>query len=137
MSSQEAPHKRKRNSFTPDEDDLLRELVMKHGENNWRRIASKIPKRDRRQCRERWFNYLTPLVINGPWTTEEENLLRTKVTECGRKWKAMQPFFVGRTDINIKNHWKQMSQRGVCPGCFSSGHEPLWPACLIRDPDEE
>jgi hypothetical protein len=97
-------------AFSPDEDDHLRELVGKYGENCWRRIAAKMPKRDRRQCRERWFNYLTPFISNGPWTPAEEALLRAKVGEHGRHWKAIQPFFSGRTDINIKNHWKRMQK---------------------------
>jgi hypothetical protein len=113
MSFDDARPRRKRMSFTPDEDDRIRELVAKYGENNWRRIASKMPKRDRRQCRERWFNYLTPMVSNGPWTPEEDELLRAKVDQFGRKWKAIQPFFPGRTDINIKNHWKQLVKAGA------------------------
>jgi hypothetical protein len=111
MSSQEdSPKKRKRISFTPEEDDRLRELVLNYGGADWRRIASKMPKRNARQCRERWFHYLTPEVSNGPWTPQEEELLRTKVHESGHRWTAIQQFFPGRTDINIKNHWKQMKK---------------------------
>jgi hypothetical protein len=69
-----------------------------------------MPKRNRRQCRERWFSYLSPVVSNGPWTEKEEELLRAKVSEAGRKWRIIQVFFPGRTDINIKNHWKQMQR---------------------------
>jgi hypothetical protein len=102
--------KRTRLSFTPDEDDLLRVLVGKYGEDNWQVIAAKMTRRSRRQCRERWVNYLSPAVCNRPWTPEEEDLLSVKVKEIGRKWKAMEPFFPGRTDVNIKNHWKQMEK---------------------------
>jgi hypothetical protein len=69
-----------------------------------------MPHRDRRQCRERWTNYLSPAVANGPWTHEEEDLLKAKVAALGHSWRAIQPFFPGRTDINIKNHWKQMEK---------------------------
>jgi hypothetical protein len=101
---------RKRNGFTPDEDDRLRELVGKYGENSWRGISAKMPRRNRRQCRERWFNYLSPIVCNGSWTECEENLLRRKVHEAGHKWRVIQAFFPGRTDINIKNQWKHMER---------------------------
>jgi hypothetical protein len=110
---------RKRKAFTPEEDDRLRALVSRLGDANWRGIAAKMPRRNRRQCRERWFNYLCPTICNAPWSTLEEDLLRTKVQECGRKWRVIQAFFTGRTDINIKNHWKHMERmdekRERCP----------------------
>ncbi|OHS94678.1 r2r3-MYB transcription factor [Tritrichomonas foetus] len=98
------PRKR-RNTFTPEEDKSLNKLVIKYGENNWHKVARKMPRRDVRQCRERWFNYLSPLVVNGKWTQEEEGLLIEKVHEYGRKWKYLTQFFPGRTDINIKNRY--------------------------------
>lgn len=102
---------KKRTSFTPEEDDRLRELVGKYGFSDWNRIAHKLPKRDTRQCRERWFNYLSPDVQNGPWTLDEEALLAEKVCQHGRTWKLMTAFFQGRTDINLKNHWNYMEKR--------------------------
>ena len=110
MPPKQGKHKR-RSAFTPEEDDRLRELVGKHGENNWFHIASKMPKRDTRQCRERWFNYLSPKVINGVWTQPEDDLLAEKVAIFGRKWKSIEPFFPGRTDINIKNRWNFLQKR--------------------------
>jgi hypothetical protein len=113
MSADERKRK-KRCSFTPDEDDRLRELVEKYGTHDWTRVASKIRRRDPRQCRERWTNYLSPSVINGPWTVEEDELLAEKVAEFGRKWQHVAGFFQGRTDINVKNHWNHLQKlRGI------------------------
>jgi hypothetical protein len=108
---------RKRVSFTPDEDDRLRALVAKFGDNDWGRVASKLPRRDRRQCRERWFKYLTPHVRNGPWSREEEELLRHRVHELGHRWTAIRASFPGRTAINVNNHWKQMKKLDVGRDC--------------------
>ena len=96
---------KKRNAFTEEEDKMLSNLVGRFGEDNWNKIARRMPKRDVRQCRERWLNYLSPLVINGAWSKEEEELLVRKVNEYGRKWKFITQFFPGRTDINIKNRY--------------------------------
>jgi hypothetical protein len=101
---------RKRKAFTPDEDDRLRNLVSRLGDTNWRSIAMKMPRRNRRQCRERWTNYLSPAICNGTWSKRDQDLLRIKVQECGAKWRVIQGFFPGRTDVNIKNHWRQMQR---------------------------
>jgi hypothetical protein len=104
---------RKRVSFTADEDDRLRKLVARFGESDWGRVANGFAGRDRRQCRDRWFKYLAPTVHNGPWSAAEEDLLRRKVDELGRRWTSIQSAFPGRTDINIRNHWKQMKKMGL------------------------
>ena len=102
---------KKRFAFTCDEDDRLRGLVSKYGEDNWAIIASKMKKRSTRQCRDRWINYLSPLAINGTWTPEEDQLLNEKVETYGRKWKFLTNFFFGRTDINIKNHYNFLQKK--------------------------
>jgi hypothetical protein len=91
--------------FSQSEDIKLVELVTKHGERDWPAIARQMPNRSVRQCRERWTNYLTPSVINGPWSPQEDALLLARFKEFGSRWRKMTQFFVGRTDINIKNHY--------------------------------
>lgn len=64
--------------FTKAEDKKLRELVNRHGTSNWIPISKQMPGRNARQCRDRWLNYLSPDVVNGPWTAEEDELLVKK-----------------------------------------------------------
>jgi hypothetical protein len=97
--------------FTPVEDTRLRELVGVFGHSDWGTIARYLPTRTVRQCRERWFYYLAPSVINGPWSSEEDALLLDKFGEIGSKWKALTQFFPGRTDVNIKNHHAALVRR--------------------------
>ncbi len=96
---------KKRSAFTTYEDIRLGELVSKYGLENWEFITEKMPKRTVRQCRDRWLNYLSPDVVNSPWTREEDERLFEQVANNGNKWRAMLPAFPGRTDINIKNRW--------------------------------
>lgn len=97
--------------FTSQEDELLSKLVKTYGTNNWQSISAQIPGRNARQCRDRWLNYLSPDVVNGPWTAEEEELLVEKYKEFGPSWKQIATFFPTRTDINIKSRWNLIKRR--------------------------
>jgi hypothetical protein len=100
-----------RHKFLKAEDDLLRDLVSRFGEQNWNIIASFMKRRSARQCRERYKNYLSPRVNTRPWLPEEEELLTAKVGELGQKWAKITSFFEGRSDVNVKNHWAAILSR--------------------------
>ena len=100
--------------FIPQEDELLRNLVQEYGENdNWSIIAKKmtITYRNQRQCKERWFNYLSPNINNTPFTHEEDNKLEELYAEYGAKWVQIAKYFPSRTDINIRSRWLVLQRR--------------------------
>lgn len=99
--------------FTPDEDEMLKKLVLHYGENDWSQISNKMKHRSARQCRERYRNYLAPHILNPPWSKEEEELLCQKYREYGPKWAMITKFFSQRSDVNIKNHWASMRNREI------------------------
>lgn len=108
-----------KNKFNTEEDEILTEIVndtLKKQPDiskiNWCEIAKQMNTgKNARQCHDRWLNYLSPSVDNGPWTEEEENLLIQKYNEMGPKWKKISSFFKSRTDTNLKNRWKLMQRR--------------------------
>jgi hypothetical protein len=100
-----------RHKFLPAEDELLRTLVERYGETNWNLISKFMRRRNARQCRERYRNYLSPIFRNVPWTADEERLLIEKVKEHGQKWSVIARSFEARSDVNVKNHWAAMSSR--------------------------
>ena len=59
--------------WTKEEDDLVRRIVEEQGvgEVRWSVIASQLPGRVGKQCRERWYNHLSPTVNKQPWTQQE------------------------------------------------------------------
>jgi hypothetical protein len=120
-------HKRTRRLFTVDEDCELRRLVAIHGDGEWEMIAEALPGRSCRQCRERWINYLSPAINNGPWSDSELRLLEQKVAELGQRWKPLEVFFPGRTDINIRNHYRQMRKAGRPPAVPPQPEPPAPP----------
>jgi len=58
--------------WTEDEDKKVRELVHKFGPSKWTCIASFIPGRVGKQCRERWHNHLNPHIKKEKWSEEDE-----------------------------------------------------------------
>lgn len=45
-----------------------------------------------------------------PWTEEEVTLLKQKYQEYGPHWVEISKFFVNRSDINIKNKWREIQR---------------------------
>jgi hypothetical protein len=116
MSTNVQPRNKIRNVFNNDEDEQIRQLVSKYGCENWKQVAADLPGRTARQCRERWISYLAPHIHNDPWTLEEDRLLRQKVKIYGHRWRELEMFFPNRSDINLKNRWRQLkSQTIFCP----------------------
>lgn len=79
--------------------------------SDWCKIADNMPNRNARQCRDRWINYLSPTVVNGKWTEEEDHLLIEKYLTMGNCWRQIAAFFPTRTDINIKNRFRKLQRR--------------------------
>lgn len=100
-----------KSKFNFDEDAKLRQLVTQLGEHNWPLIASQMPYRNLRQCKERWYHYLAPTINTAPFTQEEDQLLVEKYNELGAKWVKLASFFPNRTDIIVKNRFLVLSRR--------------------------
>lgn len=91
--------------FSEEEDVLLKNIVNTFGAKNWRLIASMLPNKTARQCRDRYMNYLAPGFIHSEWTNEEDKLLAKKYVEFGPQWTKIQKYFPYRTANSIKNRY--------------------------------
>jgi hypothetical protein len=98
--------KKIKNKWRPDEDQQLHALVDQYG-TNWNKIASFFPDRNARQCRNRWNNYVNPILDFSPLTPKEKALLAQKVTEfttgIGIGWHKIASFFRNRSDAYLRN----------------------------------
>jgi hypothetical protein len=91
--------------FTPEEDARLREVVERCGTSDWSVVAREMFDRKPRQCRERWNNYVNPVIVNSAWTLAEDQLLETKFNELGARWKEIAQFFPTRSKNQVKYRW--------------------------------
>ncbi|EEY59971.1 myb-like DNA-binding protein, putative [Phytophthora infestans T30-4] len=100
--------------WRPEEDDLLKELVAE-GRKNWGQVATRIPGRTSKQCRERWYNHLDPSIIRGEYSPEEDRMILDAQARLGNRWSAIAAMLPGRTEDAVKIRWKSLCR--VRKGC--------------------
>jgi hypothetical protein len=97
--------------WTIEEDKKLMEWVKKEGATKWSLCSEYIQGRNGKQCRERWFNSLNPIVKKGNWTAEEDYKIYFLFKRFGGKWAKTAVFFEGRTENSIKNRFYSSLRR--------------------------
>ena len=102
--------------FTQSEDTKLKHLVEKYGEDQWIKVSKHLIGRTARQCKDRWFQYLSPNTNLSPMTPEEEKLLVELAVKHNNQWAIIAQYFKSRPPSQLRNKWKTIQNRSSSKG---------------------
>ncbi|GMH82490.1 hypothetical protein TrST_g12494 [Triparma strigata] len=95
--------------WSEEEDARLKQIVESHGAKNWKGIAEMLGTlRNDVQCLHRWNKVLKPGLHKGPWSEEEDNIVKYMVMEHGVgviKWSVIASQLQGRIGKQCRERW--------------------------------
>uniref|UniRef100_A0A673M5C5 snRNA-activating protein complex subunit 4-like n=1 Tax=Sinocyclocheilus rhinocerous TaxID=307959 RepID=A0A673M5C5_9TELE len=113
----------RRKEWTKEEDEILRKLVEKMKIGNfipYIQMSYFMEGRDGSQLAYRWTSVLDPSIKKGPWSKEEDQLLRNAVAKYGTKeWGKIRLEVPGRTDGACRDRYLDCLQQNVKKGPWS------------------
>lgn len=102
-----------------DEDAALLSIVQERGKSKWGLVAEELRKRlpqsakTGKQCRERYRNYLDPLITKKEWTKSDKAVFLLLHSQFGNRWGQIAKYFLGRSDISLKNLFYSFVRRAL------------------------
>lgn len=104
---------RSKQTWTPEEDAKLCALVQELGTTQWAVIAAHFSNRDRKRCRERFVNHLSPQLVQRTWTAREDQELVALHQRLGNHWAAIARALRGRSPEDTKNRFFAVAARDL------------------------
>ncbi|GFG36437.1 hypothetical protein Cfor_00680 [Coptotermes formosanus] len=127
----------RKTKWTADEDNKLKELVVKYKNQNWDAIAQELgTHRSAYQCMFQYQTRLNDSLRKGKWTKEEDNYLKEVVERCRFgsyiPWSKVASFMVARSKSQVFNRWAYSLNPSIKRGRFTKEENILMVAAVRR-----
>uniref|UniRef100_A0A670YSY7 Small nuclear RNA activating complex polypeptide 4 n=1 Tax=Pseudonaja textilis TaxID=8673 RepID=A0A670YSY7_PSETE len=117
----------KRSEWSPEEDQMLRQLVQEMRIGNhipYRKMAYYMEGRDSAQLIYRWTKRVDPNLKRGAWTPKEDALLLKAVAKYGeRDWYKIRAEVPGRNDLQCRDRYLHSLHYDIKKGKWSQEEE--------------
>ncbi|KAG7191725.1 Pre-mRNA-splicing factor cef1 [Scheffersomyces spartinae] len=94
-------------AWTNIEDEILKAAVSKYGLNQWDRVASLLTKKNAKQAKARWKEWLSPTVVRNLWTKEQDSQLLSLAKLFPNQWKSVAST-LGRTATQCAERYEHL-----------------------------
>lgn len=97
--------------FNETTDLKLKSLVEQYGLHSWSLISRNFKNKSGKQCKDRWYKYLSPSVNRNPWNSEEDRLIEELTAQFGNAWKKISLFLDGRLPGDVRFRYLKLQRR--------------------------
>mmetsp|Transcript_2935 Transcript_2935/g.8070 ORF Transcript_2935/g.8070 Transcript_2935/m.8070 type:complete len:166 (-) Transcript_2935:385-882(-) len=102
----------KRQTWSEQEDQLLRELVLRNGPSQWTKLAEQFEgRRVASQLRARWTYALCDELDKRPFTPQEDAALLRAHARLGNKWAQVAEELEHRVANSVKNRFYVLQRK--------------------------
>ena len=127
----------RKTKWTANEDNKLKELVVKYKNQNWDAIAQELgTHRSAYQCMFQYQTRLNDSLRKSKWTKEEDNYLKEIVERCRFgsyiPWSKVAYFMTGRSKSQVFNRWAYSLNPSIKRGRFTREETVLMVAAVRR-----
>jgi len=109
--------------WSKEEDERLRLAVADRGESNWKEIAKLVGSRNHVQCLQRWKKVLTPGLVKGQWSAQEDTRLVMLVSKGFKNWGQLASQMQGRTSKQCRERWCHHLDPSVKKGDYTDDED--------------
>ena len=100
------------------EDQALKGIVQRVGLRKWAIVSQEISvicnlQRSGKQCRERWYNHVDPVLNSSDWLPSEENTIFALSRTHGNLWSKIAKLLPGRSENSVKNYFYSTVRKNI------------------------